>query len=225
MSYLVVGYTKEQLTEIELENKFDKFINFVIGSFVGNMFLRFNVVPDECTDVIKDNGSELHRSFLHSKSITNNTRFMVGCSHGFNKGINEWKIQVCQDHNEEVIGIITNIEDCQKLMWIGYTKGDTYYYYGGDKKGDGATIQTKINGRRQFYSVDGYKWKKGDIIKVRLDCIKWKLSFYLNDKQIQCKYGGNLIKEWDVAQHNQTYYPVICLSKAMQNKASIFRVC
>ena len=227
MIYLVVGYTKEQLTENDLIKKFDTSINSVIGALLGNIFLRFDKVPSECKHVIKDNGSELHRVFIDGKSgeVTNDKRFMVGCSQGMNKGVHEWKIQVCQDHNEEIIGITTNVDNCEKLKWIGYNTGDTYYFYGGDKKGEGATIQTKINGRRMFYSVDEFAWKKDDIIKIRLDCVEWMVSFYVNDKQIVCKYGDDIIKEWKIAQKDCTYYPVICLSKAMKDKPCIFRVC
>ena len=177
--------------------------------------------------MIKDGGSEIHRVFMNDKTgeATNKTRFMVGCSQGMNKGIHEWRIQVCQDHNEEIIGITTNVDDCERLMWIGYTKGDTYYFYGGDKNGEGATIQTKVNGHRAFYSVDDYAWKKDDIVKIKLDCMEWKLSFYVNDKQIECQHGDKMVKEWNVVQKDCTYYPVICLSKAMKDKSCIFKVC
>eukprot|EP01084_Bolivina_argentea_P296273 510230_1 len=146
--------------------------------------MKFDVMPSGCSDVVKDDGMEIHRRYLHTYTklgrAVNSSRFMIGCSRGFNEGINEWRIETLQDHNEEIIGITTAIADCKKLMWIGYAKGNTYYYYGGDKAGNGACVQSNVNGHRKFYSVDAYKWKRNDVISVKVNCDKWTVSFKLN---------------------------------------------
>ena len=103
---------------------------------IGNLFLRFDVHPSECSSaVIQSNGLEVHRLFANpfttEAQLTNSTRFMVASSRGFKSGLNVWQIEAMQDHGEEIIGVTANVDDCAKLMWIGYTKGDTYYYYGG----------------------------------------------------------------------------------------------
>eukprot|EP01084_Bolivina_argentea_P298107 513670_1 len=217
VNLLVNGYTTNELKRYSMDSIYPKSINSIISYFVGNMFLKFDVFPSECNNMVRNNGMEIHRTYSNKPGETNSSRFMIGCSRGFNKGINEWKIQTMQDHNEEIIGIMTNINDCKKIMWIGYTKGDTYYYYGGDKKGEGAVIQTKINGRRTFYDVSHMcVWKANDIITVTLDCNKWKLWFKLNDFIVH--------KKFDVVP-DLTYYPVICVGKAVPNSRAVFRIC
>ena len=123
---------------------------------------------------------------------------MFATSFGFDSGINEIKIQ-CIKPMADVIGITSDITECKSHdLWVNDTKqGKFYSYYnqcGIDQNVDGVF-------ERQYDVNFSIKWKKDDIIELRVDCDEWNVSFHLNDTLI----GGKV----PIAE-NLRYHLVIC---------------
>ena len=75
--------------------------------------MRFDVFHSKHEDVIKDNGISILSHYL--------TYTMVGCSIGFDKGVNEFKVE-CIKLTKDVIAIMTNIQQIKykdtEEFWI-----------------------------------------------------------------------------------------------------------
>eukprot|EP01084_Bolivina_argentea_P157633 274676_1 len=138
IDYLVSGYTFEEINRYRLLNEGNvditfKPINQIIGSYLGNIFLRFNVCPSSIyPDIIHDKGSEI---VIQCDTIYNKP-FIVGNSYGFDVGIHTFKIQILSSYissddniNNDAIGIIANIKDCEKYRISNHATSSTAYFY------------------------------------------------------------------------------------------------
>eukprot|EP01084_Bolivina_argentea_P305972 528645_1 len=120
---------------------------------------------------------------------------------GFNEGIHIWKIK-CITATFDSIGIITNVG--------GFVQARNWPF---DEKKSGITYQFLNNITYPNYEYGGIyeyqsskttkhkpiqvKWQTNDIIEVMVNCITWKLSYFINSENIA---NINIIQ-------NQTYYP------------------
>ena len=207
--YLVNGYTRNSLQQSDITANYPISINKIIDKYLGNIFLKFDICPNDYTQVIQNDGTLMNRSI---DIVENGKLFLVASSTGFSSGINEIKIEVMQDHNNSIIGVITDINHCKRKIWIGYIKANMYYYFGGDMDGSGTCITQKVNGKRHFEPVvEDHAWKKNDIITIKIDCEQWKIRFFRNNQIVGNEL--NIIKGF-------TYYPVISTSGA-----GAFRIC
>ena len=170
-------------------------LNEVIFQFLGNILCLFNVVRQDFNMAINDDPSIV-------RSI--GSICIVGNSHGFSSGINEFRIKVIKG-GEDVIGIVSNIHECIKHMnqWIYYNEQKSvshFTWYRGSQ-----TIFEYMNGRmvkqRELDLHD--RWRKDDIVKIVVDCTSHKVAFYKNDELI---HGDIPIKP------NTTYHLMMCLN-------------
>ena len=108
--------------------------------------------------------------------------FSVSGNEGFEEGQHRWTVQLVKraswkkwNVGYEQVGVIT---DCQKTANPHLRLpelGNNLYYYAYHKTiyHDGNKVK-KVN----------VQWNEGDIMHFRLDCDKWTLTFYLNDKSL-----------------------------------------
>ncbi len=153
--------------------------------------MRFDLIHSDYTDCIKNDGT----LFVRGIDDELPSMFSALSSRTFSAGdIGEFRIK-CNKPKGDSIGIISNTKVTKETDIYHACVEDTIIYY---YHGDGVLYEVggvMINDQN---NVTG--WKKNDIITVKVDCVKWTVTFMRNDEMVG---GVTKIKENDV------YYPLI----------------
>ena len=172
--YLVDGYIREKYISKYSDQTYPVALNRVIIQFLGSIFIRFDQIRDVYKYVIDDEG----RLILSDTFAV----FIIGCSLGFNKGINEIRIKSIKA-KDDAIGIMSGITglnesafDAEEL--ISKLPGYKYWMY--NRKGIWAQRNKTTLKHYAINAGDG--WKDGDIICINVDCNECKVGFYINDE-------------------------------------------
>ena len=182
--YLVYNHTK--LYPMEL--------NQIILESLGNVLLRFDVIEKgQFRKYIDENGKHIRipDSICYPKHN-------FACSVPINQGVTYFNIECIKKSGHEAIGIISSLDQCKSRVWISNFTCYKYIWYDED-----AIVAHKY--LRKIYSTKrrGYnetpKWNEGDMITVKVDCVNWKVTFYLN-RSVQF--------EWNICR-NMKYYLVL----------------
>ena len=81
--------------------------------------------------------------------------------------------------------------------WITRSKYYVYYYFGDGR----ICTSSSTKNRPKDQENSAWKWKKNDILTIKVNLNKWNITYFINNKQIGTKV--NIIP-------NQKYHPVIC---------------
>ena len=201
--YLVDGYIREEYISKYNDQTYPMALNTIIIQFLGSIFLRFDRIRDLYKYVIQEEG----------KLILSDTFavFIIGCSLGFNKGINEIRIKSIKA-KDDAIGIMSGITGLNDSAYdaealISKLAGYKYWMY--NRRGIWAQKDKTTLKKYVVKAVDG--WKDGDIICIKVDCNQCKMGFYINGE-----LKGGLM---DI-EPNMTYY----LFMAVQWRDSQYRL-
>ena len=103
--------------------------------------------------------------------------------------IHEFKIKLMDTNYRFGFGVTSNIENYKSYKWFyDFVDGESYYVASGYNENDPATARygiknsNAINVYKSVFSCDGFK--NGDIIKLRLNCFEWSLTYLVNEKQV-----------------------------------------
>lgn len=160
----------------------------IIASYLGQVFMRFDLCPSGYSTNIKANGTIIEYS-----NKGNHTPVLFGCSIGVNEGIHKWKLRIDSLDKASIkspldsIGIVHDIKTAAKFC----TRQRTSPYYGLSLGSEsyqiigGKNINCGDNNRVNWNAIQtDTKWSVGDVITVILNCKKWKLMFKINDKLV-----------------------------------------
>ena len=185
---LVYGYVSEEIKNVELEDKYPKELNLLIMQFLGNIFMRFDLIHSDYKGCIQNDGTVFKRG-IYAKAKS----FSAVSSYTFKPGdIGEFRIK-CNKPGGDSIGIMDNTNIINyRSKYHSYIDVTVYYYHGwGNLYGvDGDLVE----------NVSEHKFKIDDIITVKIDCNKWILTFMRNDKMVG--------KQIEIASKDE-YYPFI----------------
>lgn len=121
--------------------------------------------------------------------------FIFGCSVGWNWGVYEFSVK-CVHPQNDVIGVVSDVAACKDEHWIAayWLDATAYGLYG-----HGIVMENVARGQHPRILQDGLaKWKKDDVVTVKLDCEQWEISYFINGKQVG---------ETHVIRENATYSP------------------
>ena len=188
LDYLVSGYMSQEVKNVELETMYPAELNLFIIQFLGNIFMKFDLVHPNYRKYIKNDGTLVVRDDYFKM-------FSALSSHAFKSGdIGEFKIR-CNRPKGDSIGIISSTKITEEIdTYHAVLDGQKIYYY----HGDGWLYKTggiQINDQNNVT-----KFKENDIITVKVDCVKWHVTFWKNDEMV-----GGIIQ---IAQ-NEVYYPLV----------------
>ncbi len=177
---------------MNLDDKYPSELNAFIIQFLGNIFMRFDLIYEKYQDCIQNDGTLIRRNpSLISDDIS---WFSIVSSNAFTVGdIGEFKIK-CNKPGFDSIGIMSNTDIIkEKNRYHIRVKSYIYYYHGNGNlyETGGAHMDNQTN-------VTGFE--KDDIITVKVDCIAWTVIFLKNGEMV------GTVKE---IEPNNTYYPFI----------------
>eukprot|EP01084_Bolivina_argentea_P087309 157688_1 len=191
LNYLVYGYVLIELNKIKLSSKYPIELNALIIHFLGNIFLKFDLVHENYKDCISKNGTVIKRS----GSLKGIRWFSVCSSTSFSEGIHQFRIK-CVKPKGDSIGIMSNTDIVkEKNKYHSWINCNIYYYHGEGTLYCGDGLGSTARGQ---YNLAPFE--KDDIIAVKIDCNEWKVQFLRNDKLIG--------KTWDI-QPDLSYHPFI----------------
>ena len=153
---------------------------------------------------------------IYSAGDEHHTMAMIS-SNGFSSGKHEWLIEILKcDVSLQEIGIIScdiddySLEDI-KVSHDGIRGTEEYgarACYGNELATDSMYYGSwNASGKERCFRDLADKchigWCTGDIIKVVLDCNKWRMKYYLNGKRVRKSMS---------LEKGKTYYPIIQFS-------------
>eukprot|EP01084_Bolivina_argentea_P144963 254230_1 len=222
IAHLIAGYLPKSMRQYQIVS-----ISKIISTYL--IFLKFDVYPLECNNLIKDNGYKIYRSAISHKY---DNPFMIGCSYGFpDKGIHNIKIQILHDANRyDSIGVVTNLKDCTKFKEYFSAVGWCCQYKCGVNSNDpygirNATIELSKNSRtgssswgHTLWNHEQYIWKRNDIITIYLDMNRRILRFYNNDTLV---INNKLLTKGEIfIPTNETCYVVVRMAATCEEDAT-----
>ena len=174
---LLNGYIKENCIEKrDKEAVYPLELRNIIMKFLGNdIFLVFDIVQNEESEqYICDDGKG-----IKGMNLKEATKF--GCSLPLRKSI-QIDIECVWGSKKEscnVIGIISNIEECRNTNWWWQMKGYKYWWMAG---------ASCIYFKSDYEMVDSSEciylhWNANDIISITIDRDDSNITFYLNGKK------------------------------------------
>ena len=174
-SHLTSGYIRQQYMQRYSRDFAAELIQF-IATLLGCMLMTFDTINKDWKHVIQQDGY-----LIKSKTMK---VLLYGCSIGVRGGVFTFRIKCLSSGNDEGIGIMSDINECSKTSTMNTVhfmakdiKGYKYYWLG--KRG----IYAKHDEiELQSFDVPD-EWEKDDIISIKVDCNKWKVTFSRNDKQ------------------------------------------
>ncbi len=189
---LVNGFVSKQIKHVDLDDKYPLELNVLILRFLGNIFIKFDLIYPAYAHCIQNDGTLLVRDNNISASW-----FRVLSSHAFTAGdIGEFKIK-CTKPGYDAIGIRSNTDIIKEAnKYHSALDGSMYYYHG-----DGHLYITK--GYQPEDQTNVTKFALNDIITIKVDCVKWNVIFMKNDEMV-----GDITK----IKSNQDYYPFVGFS-------------
>ena len=212
--YLTSGYVRNVINSIS-KHKYDHQLSILIGQYIGHgLFMCFDVYYPKYDIDIQSGGKIIQRGvykFSHQvkifqrsgkypmprkKTVTrdDDVWILYGSSMAMKKGIHEWKIKVIRydaskDWEGDEFGVTSKIDLCCKENHWGSSNKNIYTFH-------------LYNKNFKVFA------KEKDVIKLRLNCNKGRLSFRINNKSFN---------ETIELKRNCEYYPVI-LSKNNNSK-------
>ena len=158
-------------------------LNKIIVKFLGNILIRFDTTHAYFKHFIKNNGQTLKR-VIQNDLKHKVDGYTIGCSCDISKGITEIQIKVIDPGSSDAIGITSDIDECKKSLWVNQQNGYHYSWYGSSLW---ALKRKKvIDCKHTDYNMD-----INDIVTIKIDCDKWRVSFYKNEIEL----GSLAIKE------------------------------
>lgn len=115
------------------------------------------------------------------------TPYIFGCSQGWNQGILRFSVK-CIEPQNDVLGVVSNIKVCTEDNWISsyWLDATAYGLYG-----DGIIMENVERGQPPNILQDRLtKWKKNDIVTVKVDCEKWEISFWITNGLVSDQRNG-----------------------------------
>ena len=168
--YLVSGYIREN-------HNIPSVLNEIFRGYLGNFLLRFDTGDTKSKSAISDDGTVIDTR-TQSKHFTT----LLGCSLGMNTGINRIRILLEQSTDSGVIGIMSDLDECNNpdTSWMYQLQGYKYWWLGHNQ-----IMKTTIIAQNDLEAVLDFeieeKGKTGDIIMIEINCEAWTVRFYLND--------------------------------------------
>ena len=189
---LANGYIREQYATHDDYDQFETSLINVIITFLGNIFMCFDIYPS----MHESKFSHYNTVFRRSKDDPNEVPMTFGCSYGMNEGIYRMQIEnKISGFGSDAFGITTNIDIFRKHSgWFDVDgEADVYFLNG--------TLIAKLNDsdvacQMQYGLFKANETEPGDVITILYDGKQYKLTYLLNDKQLG--------KSVDVI--HQTYY-------------------
>ena len=130
---LTNGYIKEQLINKKADNLYPLELSRIISDFLGNILLKFDFVErEEWMKYIHENGriidipSDIVQSYFHKYNKHN-----FGCSLAIDKGVTFIDIQCINPGRFDVIGIVSDFDECKRRVWFSNLNGYKYWWYNG----------------------------------------------------------------------------------------------
>ena len=198
-SYLLVtGYLRELIT---MENiaQYEKSLSKIIMQSLGNIFVKFDVYPQDCAHLICDDGKCLKRN-----KDDKCKGFCIGSSYGWYGGVQQISFETRSNcWFNAGYGITSNLEafKCAKSKWVGDVK--TGYHYGlfyGHIAGLEDGYQDRVTMQKfavALAELEGYQRQRcgvGEVhkddddenvdvnkITLRFDGNDWTVTWFLND--------------------------------------------
>ena len=173
--HLVNGYVKQEFSG-NCNSSYPLELSNVILIFLGNILIKFDVFNDDFKRFIDENGKHI-KYMISGKSLTQNLN-TICCSFGMNKGVTIIDIKCINPCGSGVIGILSDIDECKTGKWIVNMSGYKYWWYNAS-----TTIFGEKDNEDIVESFDVKEsWKPNDIVRMKIDCNEWKLTFYLNEQ-------------------------------------------
>ena len=104
----------------------------------------------------------------------------------------EWRFKCIKDGWNDMIGIISCLDDIHIINYPFESKYDSYVWWKGEQV---------YNRTEQYDDLKG-RWRAGDTIKLILDCDRWILTFLKNDQLF------NTVKLMN-KNDESVFYPII----------------
>ena len=193
---LVSGYIKMELV-INSNFQYPLELQKIIMAFMGHPLLIFDIFHEETDIYIQHDGKVV--KYCHNTY----SGYTFGSSYAINKGITFIDIQCIKPDTLDAIGIMTNIDECKKHLWIAHVTGYKYWWY--NYIHQGLIYGEKDDKDIVEHGTTKDRWETDDILSLRVDCNEWFITFYRNEQEI---YKMPLEK-------NQTYY--LMLSTQSEN--------
>ena len=188
--YVVSGWIRTFIPK-NLYSIFPQELNVIIANFAINMFLKFDVFPDEYKNCVTDGGQRL---IIPKYSILPDMRVCFGCCLGVNNGNHTFKIKCIKSGYHDKIGVITSVFQCKNEDFCPSTASGVAYYFHPIKgihenekiKNTDPYTPTSNLDRIQIAYKDKKQplWKPNDVIKINLDFVNGKITFFKNDTVI-----------------------------------------
>ena len=167
---VVGGYIKEQCVD-KRDDSYPFDLNKIIAEFLGNIFIKFDVVSDVKLERFVHEDGKLMKT---EKGLEGEGNF--GCSFGIKKGITIIDVECVKPGSiNNVMGILSNIEEFKENKWTSNITGYKYWW----RNGYGIYGEKDQQDIVQHVSVWD-SWKPNDILTFKIDMNKWKITFYLN---------------------------------------------
>ena len=135
-------------------------MNKITLLYVGNILLKIDTCHSKYILAIGDDGKVIDTTGITPPGLFGGMLF--GCSLGVNKGMIDFRIKV---DDREVIGILSNIDECKNDKWITYTDGYRYAWY----RNINAIASGFNSVNDMVHKLPAYQqFKKGDIVRIEL---------------------------------------------------------
>ncbi len=188
--YLVSGYVAKLTKVFGLAHRYPKELNGIILQIFANI-MGFDLIYEQYLNCIKNQGTLIVCGAMSNFGIY---YFSAISSFAFTSGeIGEFKIK-CKKPGNDSIGIMSNTDIIKKKNeYHASIDGYIYYYQGGGHLYGAHGLRVKDQSNVE-------EFKENDVITVRVDCIKWKVTFMNNDDMV-----GVITR----IEPNMSYYPFI----------------
>ena len=180
LNYLVHGFISTLIESLKLQDKYPSELNVFIIKFLGNIWMRFDLFNKKYKECVRNDGT-----LIIKQPSVSSKMFSILSSNAFKQGdIGEFKIK-CINPDRDSIGITSNkgiiLDECLNKYhtysrFVGGVRGrKPLYYY----RVDGSFNET---GGATVISQRPPGCIAGDIVTVKVDCVKWTVSFLKNNK-------------------------------------------
>ena len=198
---LVTGYLKQEFLKQNDKYQYPEALTILFVRFLGQILFRFNAVCPKYKHLVEEAGDTLK---IKDRDGTG-AYLKVGSSYPFISGIYTLIIKlISDDPANNPMGIINNIDVLKHDddHWIfDSALMDNYIYtiYLWNLCQSSAAEDYGSNGMQGAVCET---WKKNDEVKFIINCDEWKLTYFVNNKQIGDPV--NIAKDME-------YYFVICI--------------
>lgn len=195
---LVSGYLRQEFLRSN-DYQYPESLTVIFIHFLGNILFGFDLICDKYKHFVSDDRKILEIDEM-SGYIT------VGSSYPLNSGIYTIVVQLSDDAVNP-IGIISDHSICKEDdMWIFRAKDSYIFALYGLELVQSDLADEYFNNEYETADID--EIDEHDRLKMIINCNEWKLSYYLNDKE--------LITDVQIAK-DTTHYFAICTGRAWSN--------